>query len=411
MGAAASASKVQPNLDERAQLPPAAGDRSSSSRKSAFPSGSIRFSGGPIRRPARWAKLPANCDEVAVAKQLLDLWELEAPSAVVSLIGPSHAGLAVGIDAGDTRALDDAIKACCPDFPLKEFQDGLRHALFKSGSWLITDGVDDGVGGLLGRPGPRDRQDASTCIGINSWSCIRGREMLERAKSGQCLMYDRASGRGAAPLQPQHGSFILLDAEPGQAGDGGRDGNARPEEVLREALERHINAEDLSGDGVKTPIVLVLINGDADSLRRVDAALSRSDPVLVVLGTGGAADDIHALYSWQAAHEGRAAGGDSAMRGEHEHTEWLRPGPRKTKEYMDAARRLIPHILACGAQTGANASPQLAFFRFDSETDDTPDFSNAILSSLLDSCVQDQDDIMLAVQWGQPEILDTVLER
>jgi hypothetical protein len=344
---------------------------------------------------------------VAVAKQLIDLWELEAPSAVVSLIGPSHAGLAVGIDAGDTRALDDAIKACCPDFPLKEFQDGLRHALSKSRSWLITDGVDDGIGGLLGRPGPRDTQDASTCIGINSWHSILGREMLERAKSGQCLIYDRSSGRGAAPLQPQHGTFLLLDADPSQA----ERGAARPEEVLREALEQYVNAEDLSGDGVKTPIVLVLINGNADSLRRVDAALTRGDPVLVVLGTGGAADDIHALYSWQAEHGTQAAGGDSAMQGEHEHQEWLLPGPRKSKEYMETARRLIPHIVACGAQTGANVSPQLAFFRFDSETDDTPDFSNAILSSLLDSCVQDQDDVMLAVQWGQPEILDTVLER
>ena len=99
------------------------------------------------------------------------------------------------------------------------------------------------------------------------------------------------------------------------------------------------------------------------------------------------------------------------MLGEHEHEEWLHPGPNKSASYMATARSLIPGILKHGARTGANSSPQLAFFHFDSDADDTPDFSNAILKSLLDSCDVEQDNIMLAVQWGQPRILDSVLEQ
>jgi len=57
---------------------------------------------------------------------------------------------------------------------------------------------------------------------------------------------------------------------------------------------------------------------------------------------------------------------------------------------------------------GHNDSPQLSFFKFSDEADDKADFSSELLTSLLDSCVQDNDDIMLAVQWGQPNILINV---
>ena len=175
------ARKVQPGVNPKSPIrpqPPPAVRLSSNKKRSAFPSsGSLRFEGGPLRTPSKWVKLPHDCDEHAAVLQLMEVWGRQPPSGMISLIGPGGADSVVGLDlASDVTSLEEALHDYCDDFPVKEFQEGLTHALHQSGAWLITDGVCEGVGGLLGRPGPRSTHDHTACIGINSWDAIAGKE-------------------------------------------------------------------------------------------------------------------------------------------------------------------------------------------------------------------------------------------
>ena len=61
---------------------------------------------------------------------------------------------------------------------------------------------------------------------------------------------------------------------------------------VRNALEALVRQSDLDGDGVRAPMVTVLVNGDAAALEKVLASLEVGVPVVVLGGTGGAARDL-----------------------------------------------------------------------------------------------------------------------
>lgn len=384
-------------------------------------SGSVRFQGA-ARHVARWVKLPTSCDAASVGNLLLRDWRLQPPSAVVTLVGPNCAADAVGITAPDAAGigpeqvsamtLEEGLRLAT-DLPLQEFRDGLRGALRVSNAWLITDGVSEGVGGLIGRPRPTGGEvEDLPCLGIASWEKVAQRGELAKARTGRCVMYENPKGTSyAGPddlhLQPRHSHFLLLEDD---ARGGKGDGRGR----LRKGLENFINEEDLSGDGVKTPIVLLVVNGGAETLERLCDALSEEpqDPILIVAGTGGAADDIFAYHNWRSRQEGESrTQGDSGVPGEHEAAQWLAAGPGRSAAYLDAARRLVPRIYERGQQKGHNSKAALGFYSFSRGYDDADAFKNAILASLLESCSNGQDDLMLAVQWGEASILTEILDQ
>ena len=94
-----------------------------------------------------------------------------------------------------------------------------------------------------------------------------------------------ATTKGSFELEDHHSHFVMVE------GDG-----AVP---FRERLERHISSNDVSGDQIQTPKMLLVISGDENVFEWVLKALDKDDPstgtsvpVLVLGDSGGAAHDI-----------------------------------------------------------------------------------------------------------------------
>ena len=62
-------------------------------------------------------------------------------------------------------------------------------------------------------------------------------------------------------LDPLHSHFIMVDDGTPESRGG--------ERKVRGLMERYLCENDMSGDGIQTPMVLLLINGDADSIQWV----------------------------------------------------------------------------------------------------------------------------------------------
>jgi len=98
-------------------------------------------------------------------------------------------------------------------------------------------------------------------------------------------------------LEPFHSHFLMVDAAADDGGNGngpnGGGGGAAACWRLRQRLETFIGGADLSGDGIKTPIVVLAAHGDLSTLTSVLAA-PRDDQSRRL---GGAIAGLHGLIS------------------------------------------------------------------------------------------------------------------
>ena len=157
----------------------------------------------------------------------------------------------------------------------------------------------------------------------------------------------------------------------------------------------------VSGDGIQTPKLLVVIGGDASTLEWVRNGLDDKDPatltavpVLVIAETGGAASDIYLYCS-------------------PESPAYLKPieaGSTRNEAYVAACAKWLPEIEHLGKQTGTNTTKQLTFFNFDPDPDAENDLTLAIQTALLNDCPDINQEAMLAVAWGESVILQRHLE-
>ena len=187
----------------------------------------------------------------------------------------------------------------------------------------MTGGLENGVASLVGR----SLQDTnSPTIGFCAHASVQGNEDLVGGQSG-VVHYSGAEAlssspklsrrpsssaacdeAAAAPLCRLHSHFLLVDS-------GSADGQSG-ERLLRKQVERYLCEHDISGDGVKTPMVLLVINGDVESLLSVIEALETptssesssgpARPVLVMADSGGAAE--HAVQNRRREQLLRSAG-------------------------------------------------------------------------------------------------------
>ena len=144
----------------------------------------------------------------------------------------------------------------------------------------------------------------------------------------------------ATELDPFHTHFLMVeDSE-------GADDNTKARQVRAE-FERYLSSNDVSGDGIQTPKVVLVMSGGIQTFKQVRDALDPTDPstgtsvpVLVITNTGNAAEDI-AYY---------AATGKFNFE--------QNPTEERNDKYKEVARMYIPEIVALGKQTGPHARPR-----------------------------------------------------
>ena len=270
----------------------------------------------------------------------------------------------------------------------------------------MTGGLENGVASLVGR----SLQDTdSPTIGFCAHASVQGKEHLVGGQSG-VVHYHGAEAlssspkcrrplpssaardeAAAAPLCRLHSHFLLVDS-------GTADGQSG-ERLLRRQVERYLCEHDISGDGVKTPMVLLVINGDVESLLSVIEALETptssesssgsARPVLVMADSGGAAEDIF----------------------NYSERQQLPDPERRSKEYCTQAALLLPRIVELGKVAGPNETLPLSFFSLREGEDVGHDHLALLLQRALQNDCSDRERVLLAVAWGEPLILRDLLEK
>lgn len=422
--------------------------------------GSLRFLESPAMPPAKFVRFDPDMertDELR-SKTLLELlcgqqnagltgpkqkqgapkksfnWKLPPPCAMLSL-------------AGGLCAEDEGVEFRIDEAKALVLRRGLAEAVDRTKAWILTDGNRRTLSTRLAGRAVHyhllefESNDPPVCIGFceydqisqdvackNDFSRSESNGMLHRYGAEEeaegsdkrtvldpfhthFLMSDRVA---AAAGESSHGQVTFTQDANGQS-DAGTDGDG-PQDAssVRSALEKYLSSNDVSGDGIQTPKVVLVIAGGLSTFREVrnaldptDASTGTSVPVLIVTNSGYAAQDI-AYYCatgklpWE---EG------SAMRLDQNH-EWRKPA------YKKEAERFLPEILALGKQTGLNTTKQLSFCTVGAEVSDDAgtgvegrrlDFATALQQALLNDCPNAVEEALLTIQWANHTILQEQL--
>ena len=265
---------------------------------------------------ARWIRCSQDSQATRILSLLTKAWGMNPPGALISVVGYMSPN-------GGMEEITEA--------DLSAIRQGLQTVSGKTHAWLVTDGSRKGASRVIGRA--LQSTDVA-CIGFLSWDEVQGRKQLvaselvhkpavlgnERGRRdsemlpnedadnilGRAeahigdrvtqLVHEKTSrklvrGDQQAQLEPNHTHFVLSDLKtPGHEGydEFNPDGL-----TLRQRVEAFIRSHDLAEEHKQgTPGVVLLINGDRRALEAVWDALNRSEPIVVMVGTGGAADDI-----------------------------------------------------------------------------------------------------------------------
>lgn len=145
------------------------------------------------------------------------------------------------------------------------FTQGIAHVAATHHTLIIDGGTQAGVMELMGT-GVAEQQHRSPLLGVAPAGCVRypGHPVDENDNS-------------VAPLDPNHSHFVLVEADEW----GG-------ETVTMYELAQHFSQQHSS--------LAILINGGAIAINEVLYNVRQKRPVIVIEGSGRAADDIAQLW-------------------------------------------------------------------------------------------------------------------
>ena len=357
--------------------------------------GSIRFPGSRRPMPSKYARVASSTDHIELAMHpgvvadgprpkllelLIDTWGLNAPCAVISVLGRSGA---VRDPMDPTNVFKDTKEQLI-------FARGLADAAATTNAWVVTDGLYGGVASMCGRA---LRESNVPLLGVTPWQCIAKHSEIAQQPNSSVYLYEETPSSetpvrdGQHMLERNHTHFLFVDD-----GEAAQLGSELP---LREAMELYLSKNDVSHDFVRTPTVFLVIGGDestlltvVDALKSTGSKSGSAESVLVLSDSGGAAHDIHVYCK----------GGALTL---------PTVGDCRSAAYVEAAAKLLPEVLRLGNMTGRTPTPQLTFFS--AESADT--FDLAVQQAVLKDCQTSLEEIMLSVAWGDPITLQAQLEK
>ncbi|KAL3836240.1 hypothetical protein ACJMK2_021679 [Sinanodonta woodiana] len=231
--------------------------------------GEIEFDGHEGDMKPKFVRVDNNID-MSVIMELMKHWGLKLPNLLISV-------------AGDINAI-----------PKKSnLRDGLMKAARKTDAWIITDGIQ--VSGMKNVTEPELTLKENVIIGIAPWGVIHNRTALESKEGSWPAKYGTTGTCNSKErfLDPDHSHYILVD-----------DGTQHKLDIeipFRMRLEREM-VQMKTDTGNDVLIVTVVIGGGKATLRKIEQALKQDTPVVVVKGSGGAADVL--AYAYQNASMG-----------------------------------------------------------------------------------------------------------
>ncbi|XP_052778337.1 transient receptor potential cation channel subfamily M member 2-like isoform X2 [Mya arenaria] len=248
------------------------------------------FCGDSLRAP--YVRLGPDSDLEMVWDLMTKHWHLPIPKLLISVTG--------GAQRFD---LNHRLK--------QVFKRGLINAATTTGAWIITGGTATGVMQFVGEA-VQDQissgikgENNVVAIGIATWGCIANREALdgEDLEEGQVnprlfpahyMEEDVSEIQGRdVPLDHNHTHFLLVDD--------GTEGKFGGEIEFRSMLERYVSEKVETGvaetQSVNVPVVQLVLEGGVGTMKTVMQAVQQNIPVLILEGSGRAADFISFGYN------------------------------------------------------------------------------------------------------------------
>ncbi|KAL5010117.1 hypothetical protein ScPMuIL_012422 [Solemya velum] len=222
----------------------------------------------------KYVRVDVDSEIETIQKLMMKVWGLEKPNLLISVTG---------------GAKNFRLK-----LRLKEvFRRGLMKVAQSTGAWIVTGGTNTGVMKHVGEA-VRDYGLTSTttnrvtAIGIATWGVIQNKNKLtdERCMGSWPARYriEKEQNRSECFLDPNHSHFILVD--------NGTQHKFAVEIPFRAKLEQAIAKmkTDTGDDAVLIPVVLLVLEGGPGTLETTHEALRNNTPVVLVKGSGRAAD-------------------------------------------------------------------------------------------------------------------------
>ncbi|XP_039216172.1 transient receptor potential cation channel subfamily M member 4 isoform X3 [Crotalus tigris] len=332
---------------------------------------------GTGRRPSKFIRLSDSTDPANAYALVTHHWKIPHPNLVVSVVG--------GEGEGPVRTwLKDVLRK------------GLVKAAQSTGAWIMTSGLQAGVGRYVGEA-VRDHAMASTnrsthvvAMGIAPWGIVEEHHCLVNPKGSFPARYPRTNPASPfCPLDANHSAFFLVD--------NGTLGRAGGEAIFRAHLERYIAQQKVGAGGegsIEIPVLLLLISGDSAIFKRVSEAVHASIPCLLLAGSGGAADCLAELL------------------------EETQPGESLKTLAMKKMQGKFPdndlEELAEQAESIGNLRELVTVY---SDQEGLEEFETVLLKALVKVCKRSSkatcylDELRLAVAWNRVDIASTELFR
>ncbi|XP_044037406.1 transient receptor potential cation channel subfamily M member 4a isoform X2 [Siniperca chuatsi] len=240
--------------------------------------GELEFAGAG-RRHSHFLRLSCDTSPQIVYNLMTTHWGLPPPNLVVSVVGGKG---------------HEKIKTWVRDV----LRNGLVRAAQSTGAWILTGGLMEGVARCVGEA-VRDHAAAAPAlskkkviaVGLAPWGLVHNRQQLVNAQgSFPARYYVQNTSSNFCCLDNNCQAFLLVDD-----GSVGRRGG---ETAFQASLEDYISHQrtGIWGSGsIEIPVLCMLISGDANMLKRLDASLKKATPWLVLAGSGPAADLISEL--------------------------------------------------------------------------------------------------------------------
>ncbi|XP_042880237.1 transient receptor potential cation channel subfamily M member-like 2 [Penaeus japonicus] len=291
------------------------------------------------------------------------------------------------------------------------FSAGLIKAVKSTDAWILTGGGHVGVTRSVGHAvnqgqyitkvkrktfsQERDHMVRGIrCIGVVSWGYTKDRDLLVCPDPSDfpTVKYKVTATKFHEPvsLNGDHTHFLLVD-------DGSRNHYSGSDD-FRTRLEEAIQEEEPKGLGV--PVVLLLLEGGMSALEKCAMALSRDIPVVVVAGTGRAAD----LLAYAVSLTVRTPRGEHVLRKGHEaqlmnRISLLMP-QLHNKKYLH--EDCLGRLLECCRKTN-----MITIFDINSNEGLDKYILYALMTCRQRSQSSRQDQLGLALLWNRPDIAET----
>ncbi|MEE6509068.1 hypothetical protein FKM82_024067 [Ascaphus truei] len=337
--------------------------------------GDIEFVGAG-KKHSKFIRLSNETEPAIVYNLITHHWKIPPPNLVVSVVG------------GDG------------DFKMKTWlKDILRKGLVKAaqstGAWIMTGGMQVGIGKYVGEA-VRDHATANSnartkvvAMGIAPWGIVNNCQSLVNPKGSFPAKYYMENVDGPTySLDNNYSVFLLADDGTNQQMGG--------ETSFRSRLEEHISRQKtgVGGKGsIEIPVLCMLIAGESKMLERVYKATMSPIPCLLVEGSGGVADCLAEILEESLTMD--------SFRGLVE--EKLKQ--HFPKEDLSKMVKQVEKIVM-------NRDLVTVY----SDADGTEDFETVILKSLVKACkkqssdaVEYLDELKLAVAWNRVDIAKTEL--